>query len=205
MDCHLFCFWIVICFEWQSNYKANGNPETKQIAIHIQNKWQSIYKTNGNPDTKQMAIIAVCFVSGLPFVLYLDCHLFCNWIAISLYMDCRLFCNWIAICFVYGLPFALYLDCHLFCIWIAICFVRYKKMAIQIQNKWQFMYKANGNPDTKQMAIHMQNKWQSNYKTNGNPETIFGLPFVLFLDCHLFFIWIAICFVSGVSDSFYTI
>jgi hypothetical protein len=38
----------------------------------------------------------------LPFVLYLDCHLFCIWIAI---------------CFVSGLPFVLYMDCHLFCIW----------------------------------------------------------------------------------------
>jgi hypothetical protein len=34
--------------KWQSRYKANGNPYTKQMAIQIQ--------TNGNPYTKQMAI-----------------------------------------------------------------------------------------------------------------------------------------------------
>jgi hypothetical protein len=63
--------------KWQSNYKTNGNPDTKQMAIHIQHKWQSKYKTKGN-------------ISGLPFVLYLDCHMLCNGIAT---------------CFVYGLPF----------------------------------------------------------------------------------------------------
>jgi hypothetical protein len=140
------------------------------MAIQIQSKWQSIYKTNG-------------IVYGLPFVLYLDCHLFYIWIAICFVTGLLFLCIWIAVCFVSGLPFVLYLQNK----WQS----RYKtngnpytkQVAIQMQSKWQSNYKTNGNPETKQMAIHIQNKWQSIYKTNGNPDTKH--------------IWIAICFVSG--------
>jgi hypothetical protein len=73
----------------------------------------------------------------LPFVLYLDCHLFCIWIAI---------------CFVSGLPFcfqSIYKTNGNSCT---------KQMGIQIQSKWQSIYKTNGNPNTKQTAIQKQNK-----------------------------------------------
>jgi hypothetical protein len=47
---------IQIQNKWQSIYKTNGNPYTKQVAIQLQSKWQSIYKTNDNTDTRQLTI-----------------------------------------------------------------------------------------------------------------------------------------------------
>jgi hypothetical protein len=190
LDCRLLCNWIAICFVYglpfalylDCHLLSNGNPYTKQMAIQIQSKWQSIYKTNGYPVTKQTAI-----------------HIQRNSNPVTKQMAI-----WIVICFVFGLPFVLYLDCHLLCNWNAI-----KQMAIQLQNKWQSRYKANGNPYTTQMAIQLQNKRQSRNKTNSNPYTkqmaihiqnkwqVYGLPFALYLDCPLFYIWIAICFISG--------
>jgi hypothetical protein len=124
-----------------------------------------------------------CFVSGLPFVLYMDCHLVCIWIAIcypeTKQMAIHIQSKWqsryktngnpgVAVCFVIGLPFVLHMDCHLLCIWIAICFVHELPFVLYLDCHLFYIWRQS---IYKEIAIQLQNKWQSRYKTNGNPDT----------------------------------